>query len=70
MNDVLKREKEIYSSEPSAHVSVDTNDIEKYIDKMENSYHKKRREEWWKAYKINYRNRHKDQIIKRKSELD
>ena len=70
MSEFTKIEKELYSKEPSAHVSFDTDDIEKYVDKVEKNYHKRRREMWWDAYKINYRNRHPKQREMRKSELD
>jgi hypothetical protein len=70
MKDVVGIEKQMYSTDPQAHVSFDQKDIEQYADKVETNYHKRRREEWRKAYLVNYRNKHKDQVKIRKSELD
>ena len=69
-DEIVKIEKDMYSKDPQAHVSFDQKDIEQYIDKVENNYHKRRREEWRKAYLFNYRNRHKDQTKIRKNDLD
>jgi len=69
-SDIRKTQKDHYSAEKSAHVSFDTEDTEKYVAKVENEYHKRRREDWWSNYKLNYRNRHKDQKKARKNELD
>lgn len=69
-SDIVKTQKSHFSSDKSAHISFDAEDIEKYSEKVEKEFHKRRRQVWWSSYKINYRNRHKDQKRLRKSELD
>lgn len=68
MSEYIDIEKDLYSQEKSAKVSTDEKDLEDYIDKVENHYHKARKEEWWKAYKINYKSRFGKK--KEKQELD
>ena len=68
--DVRKSQKDHFSQEKTAHVSFDNDDSEKYVEKVEKEFHKRRRETWWDNYKINYRNRHKDQKKARKNNVD
>ncbi len=70
MIDVSKEQAKFFSKDPSAHISISDKDTEKYVDKVANSYHRARRKDWHKQYKINYKNRREDQIKKRKSGLD
>lgn len=69
-SDIRKSQKDHFSQEKTAHVSFDNDDSERYAEKVEKEFHRRRRESWWEDYKINYRNRHKDQAKKRKGRLD
>jgi len=69
-SDIRKNQKIHFSQDKSAHSSFDETDTEQYADKVATEFHKRRREEWWDNYKLNYRNRHKDQKDARKAELD
>ena len=70
MSEFTDVEKDMYSSDPSAHSETSEKELERYLDKVENSYHKARRDDWWKQYKLNYKNRQPDQATKRKHDLD
>ena len=69
-NNVRKVQNDHFSGEKSAHVSVDSSETEKYAEKVANNFHKRRRQVWWDNYKINYKNRQKDQAKARKHDLD
>lgn len=70
MSEYTKIQKNHFSNEKSANITIDQVELEKYIDKVTNAFHKNKREEWVKAYKQNYLNRHKDQVELRGSDLD
>lgn len=42
----------------SSHDSVDSDELEKYIDKVEKRYHSDRRKEWAKAYKEQFKTKY------------
>jgi len=44
----------ISSNKNSSHDSSDTEDLEKYIDKVTKAYHSERKKEWAKAYKAQF----------------
>lgn len=69
-DEILQRQREHFSTEKSAHISFDERDTQDYIDKAEKAYHDFRRDNFWKEYKINYRNRHVDQKNLRKGDID
>lgn len=70
MSEYIDIERDMYSKDKSTHIETDEKDLEKYIDKVTKSFRKARQDHWWKQYKINYLNRHPDQVEKRKSDLD
>lgn len=47
----LKKQKEHFSSDESSQTTVDQDDLEKYVDKVEKQYHKSRRKTWWDNYR-------------------
>lgn len=69
-SDIRKSQNDHFSKSEYAHDSFDSSDTEQYVDKVSNEFHKRRREMWWDSYKVNYRNRHKDQKKARKNDLD
>lgn len=63
-------QKEYFSKDKSAAISIDTKEMEDYIDKVEKNYHKRRKEDWWENYKIYRRNTAPNQVAQRKNQLD
>lgn len=57
MSEFTKIEKDMYSQDKSAHISTDTDEYDKYADKVAKVYHKRRQKEWQKGYLENYRSR-------------
>jgi hypothetical protein len=46
------------ASKNTSHDSVDAEELEKYIDKVEKKYHQARKQEWEKAYREQYRTKY------------
>jgi len=57
MSEYTKIEKDMYSKDQSAHISIEPEDYDKFADKVAKIYHAKRQKDWERGYRENYKSK-------------
>jgi hypothetical protein len=57
MSEYTKIEKDMYSKDDSAHIKMEPEDYDKFVDSQAKAYHKSRQKAWQKGYLENYKSR-------------